>query len=48
MHIRKIEYRLAYGKCYLFWKSDVSFTPNAYFEGRADKNEAEQGQATQT
>jgi len=30
MHIRKIRYRLAYGKCYLFGKSDVLSTPNAY------------------
>ena len=43
MHIRKIECRLAYGKCYSFWKSDVSSTPNAYFGGRADPNEAEPG-----
>jgi hypothetical protein len=46
MHIRKIEYRVAYGKCYLFWKSDVSSTRNAYFGGRADPNAAELGWAT--
>ena len=33
MHIRKIRYRLAYGKCYLFWKNDVLSTPNACFGG---------------
>ena len=45
MHIRKIECRLAYGKCYLFWNSDVSSTPNAYFGRRADPNGAEPGRA---
>ena len=45
MHIRKIECRLAYGKCYLFWKSDVPSTPNAHFGGRANPNGAEQGRA---